>query len=227
MLRRLVLIALVASPSVGLADPPPLSATTEALQAESASVKAQRQAQQPAPAAPGVAPGPEAAKKTAQKEEYQFAAAPYLGITVGPRNTYTGKPSVFKGFDTTASFGAATMLSDKWYAAGEVFVGYSALIKNYNNPLSVRSDWTYGLDIIPGYMVTHHVLGYLRFGVANTNFTRANAGSTAWRLGIGGETNLCKRWDVRGEYVYNGFKRIKIGKPGSDQFNLGILYKFT
>lgn len=223
MLKRVVLIALVVVPKTILAATAPAAAATTAARAEPVAAKTQVQAESPSPAAPG----PEAATKSAQTTTYQFAAAPYIGLSAGPRNNYTGKPNVYKGFEFILSAGAATMLTEKLYFAGEIYLGSSVKIKNFPNPMSVRSAFTYGLDVLPGYMVTHHVLGYLRFGVANTDFISTNSGVTAWRIGIGGETNLCKRWDIRGEYVYSGYKRVRIGKPASDQFNLGLLYKFT
>lgn len=161
---------------------------------------------------------------------YQFAAGPYLGFSAGVRNNYTGDPVVYKGLEGTLSGGYGAMLSPFWYLAGEIFVGDSINLKDYKDATGngVKSTWSYGLDIIPGYMITDYVLGYVRAGVVRTRFSDVGDNSTGWQVGLGAQTNVYQNWDVRGEYVYSSYNSINlIGKPQADQFNLGVVYKFV
>lgn len=221
MIRRLVLATLAMVPCVSWCLDAHVAAVTEAVKSQTAKIQVQAQSSQ-------IAPGtPESVTNPPETTEHAFEAAPYLALSLGPRDVYTGLPFAYKGFDVAVSGGVATLFGQKWYMAGEIFVGESVQLKNFSNFASLKPDWTYGFDVIPGYLVTRRLLGYLRLGVANTCFARPYSGTTAWRLGIGGEAHLYKGWDLRGEYVYNGYKRVNIGRPGSDQFNLGILYKFA
>lgn len=161
---------------------------------------------------------------------YQFAAGPYLGLSFGPRVNYTGDPVVYSGLEGTLSGGYAAMLSPVWYLAGEIFVGDSFNLKNYKDSSGngVKSTWSYGIDIIPGFMITDYVLGYVRAGVVRTRFSDIGKNSTGWQIGLGGQTNVYQNWDVRGEYVYTAYNSLTlIGKPQASQFNLGVVYKFV
>jgi len=159
---------------------------------------------------------------------YAFAAGPYLGLSVGPRTNITGTPTAYKGLEGTISAGWGTMLNPSWYLAGEIFGSDSIQLENYtNNGAGVKTSWSYGLDIIPGYMITDYVLAYMRAGVVRTRFTDQSVNKNGWQVGLGGQTNLYQNWDLRGEYVYSQYSSVSgIGKPSSDQFNLGIVYKF-
>lgn len=170
---------------------------------------------------------------------YSFAAGPYIGLSVGPRTNYSNIAAVYKGFEGTLSGGYAMMMNPVFYLGGEIFVADSANIKDFKGPQQyyvnpafthdgVRTSWSYGISIIPGYMITDHVLAYVRAGAVRTRFSDANANATAWQLGVGAQTNVYQNWDVRGEYVYSGYGSVNfIGKPASDQFNLGVVYKFV
>ncbi|EKD71436.1 MAG: hypothetical protein ACD_46C00181G0001 [uncultured bacterium] len=77
-------------------------------------------------------------------------------------------------------------------------------------------------------MITDYVLTYLRAGVVRARFSDMSTNKTGWQIGLGGQTNIYQNWDLRGEYVYSQYQSISgIGKPASDQVNLGIVYKFV
>ena len=169
---------------------------------------------------------------------YSYMTGPYVGLSVGVRDNYSGTPTVYKGFEGTLSGGWGFMFSPMFYLAGEIFVGDSANIKDFKEETGtgdgVRSSWNYGVSIIPGMMITDHVLAYVRVGGTWTNFTEAhNHGSStdnkgAWQVGVGGQTNVFQNWDVRAEYIYSGYGKVtkSIGNVGADQFNVGVVYKF-
>lgn len=158
----------------------------------------------------------------------------YIGASIGPVVNITGSPSAFQGFSGILSLGYGAFLQPNFYLAGEIFGQGIAQIKNYNNNstgLSGKQTSAFGLDIIPGYMITDYVLGYIRLGVDRGHFNNTGSGNsnaTGWRVGLGGQTNIYQNWDLRGEYVYNQYNNIStVGKVLSNQFNLGLVYKFA
>ncbi len=160
---------------------------------------------------------------------YTYAAGPYIGLSAGVRNNYSGAPLVYQGLEGTLSVGYAAMVSPSFYLAGELLAGDSINLKDYTVlGNGVRTTWSYGLGIIPGYMITDYVLGYARVGVVRSRFTDQGDNGTGWQVGLGAQTNLVQNWDLRGEYVYTGYNTISgIGKPQANQFNLGVVYKFV
>lgn len=181
--------------------------------------------------------GEQAAAPVAPCPTYTFAAGPYVGVSVGPRSNMTGSPTAFRGFTGTLSAGYGALVNPVFYLAGEIFGSGTAKIKSYKTATNAngtgligsKSSWDYGISIIPGYMITDHVLGYLRAGVVRTRFndTGISSTETGAQVGVGMQTNVYQNWDVRGEYVYSQYGRVSsIGKVQSDQVNVGLVYKF-
>lgn len=159
---------------------------------------------------------------------YSFMSGPYVGASLGVRNNYNGIPAVYKGIEGTLSLGYAGVLTPAFYLAGEIFAGDSWNVRNFpENGVSVRSTWTYGISLIPGMMLTDYVMAYVRLGAVRTRFSHEGENNTGWQVGVGGQTNLAPCWDLRGEYVYTGYRSDNdVGRPASDQFNIGVVYKF-
>ncbi len=164
-----------------------------------------------------------------------FMAGPYIGLSIGDRTNYTGSPLVFKGIDGNLSLGYGALVSPSFYLAGEIFGIGTVNVKDLTNTnsrgnnISAKSNWSYGLSLLPGYMLTDTVLGYIRGGVIRTRFNGANVGvnDTGWQIGLGGQTSLAQNWDIRAEYIYSYYGNVdSIGKLSSDQANLGLVYKF-
>jgi opacity protein-like surface antigen len=153
----------------------------------------------------------------------------YIGASVGLRTNYTRTPVVYKGLEGTLSLGYGEMLTPNFYLAGEIFGGDSAQLVNYRDAAGngVRSTWSYGFDLIPGLMLTDTVLSYLRAGVVRSRFSNQSANANAWQAGLGMQTNVATNWDLRFEYIFNVYRSVNvIGNPYSDQYNLGLVYKF-
>src|SRR3990167_467487 len=97
-----------------------------------------------------------------------FMAGPYLGLSIGDRTNFSGSPIVFKGIDGNLSLGYGALVSPSFYLAGEIFGIGTINVKDFTNVLSVnqnvsaKSNWSYGISILPGYMITDTVLGYIR-----------------------------------------------------------------
>src|SRR5579871_5664869 len=67
---------------------------------------------------------------------YSFAAAPYLGLSIGPRTNFLGTPAVQQGLTGTVSAGYAGMVNPADYLAGELFVNGNLNLKDYRNTLN-------------------------------------------------------------------------------------------
>ena len=160
---------------------------------------------------------------------YQFAAGPYLGLSVGNRTNFTHSPTAYNGLQGTLSGGYGMMLSPSWYLAGELFIGNSAELNDYRLAGNgARSTWDYGVSIIPGYMITDYVMAYLRAGVVRDRFSDQASSSTGGQVGLGAQTNVYDNWDVRTEYTYTAYRSVTgISAPKSGQFNIGLVYKFV
>ncbi|OGT55186.1 MAG: hypothetical protein A3F43_01850 [Gammaproteobacteria bacterium RIFCSPHIGHO2_12_FULL_42_10] len=158
---------------------------------------------------------------------------PYIGLSVGSRNNYSGLPAVFRGVDLNASVGYGYMAAPEFYIGGEVFGIWTGNSKDLPawSGASVKSNWGWGLSVLPGYMVTDHVLGYVRLGGIDTNFNGAQLSNTskwAWQVGPGAQVSLDRNWDLRGEYLYSQYSGTsQTGHISSDVFNLGLVYKFV
>ena len=157
-----------------------------------------------------------------------YPVGPYVGASVGARLNDSGTPAVYGGVVGTLSAGYGHIWN-RFYLAGEFFGGDSTQVRNsINNQSNMLSGWSIGGDLIPGYLINDHVLGYLRLGGVSTQFNAADTNQGAWRLGVGGQTNLYKNLDIRGEYVFSQYQTIQtMGTPYSNQFNLGLVYKFV
>jgi len=173
-------------------------------------------------------------KAEAPCPSYVYTTGPYIGVSVGPRVVGTGRPVYAKSIDGTLFAGWGGIFAQSFYLAGEIFGQGDANIKDFKGaPAKVsgaKTSWGWGLSLIPGMLITDHVLGYLRGGYVQTRFTdpNQNVNASGWQVGGGAQTNLWANWDLRGEYVYSQYNNVKrIGKPLSDQFNLGVIYKFV
>lgn len=153
--------------------------------------------------------------------------APYIGISAG-EVTNTNNLYNFRGVpgDIFAGYGAS--LGQGFYLGGEV-IGTFGTAEITNNGL--KSTWGYGLGIIPGIMVSEHTMVYIRIGAVRTQFQPKYASTqtlSGGQLGVGLQTSLMQSWDLRGEYTYSTYSSMKNGggSPASDQFMLGLVYKF-
>lgn len=178
------------------------------------------------------APIPAAIPQCTSCPHYAFGGGPYVGASLGMRNNYTSDPSSYLGLEGTLLAGYGDFITQEFYLAGEITVENGMQIHNYRSNSSnqgPKSSWTIGASIIPGYLLTENVLGYFRAGVVRTYFTEPSNGATGGQLGLGLQTALSTRWDLRGEYIYDFYQQVSgttLSNVKSDQFNLGLIYKF-
>jgi opacity protein-like surface antigen len=167
--------------------------------------------------------------------------APYVGASVGvTTNTSNVKAngSNFTGggyrgvpFNLFAGYGG--VINQNFYLAGELngTVGTANISDNTN----LKSSYGLGASIIPGLMLSDHTLAFARAGVVRSRFPDNNAKTlNGGQFGFGMQTSLTQNVDLRGEYDFVAYesKNATVGAttasvaPRSDQFNLGLVYKF-
>ena len=179
-------------------------------------------------------PPPEPLPVLAPCNNYSFNAGAYLGLGIGVLTNYNRTPAAYKGAEGSF-FAGYGMMSSNYYLAAELFAHANAQLQNYNSGINaagfstaVRSTWSYGISMLPGYLITDNVLAYFRIGVARTHFGPAG-GVTGGQGGFGLQTSIGEIWDLRGEYTYSFYQsNIDPGPPHplSDQYTLALLYKF-
>lgn len=98
---------------------------------------------------------------------------------------------------------------EQYYLGGEVGA-------NVNRANATTS---YGLSasMIPGVMLTKSTMLYGRAGLAS-NYLPSKSISFATQLGVGVQTSVSKKWDVRAEL-------INYGLHGDNQAGVGLVYK--
>jgi len=165
---------------------------------------------------------------------FSFGGGPYLGLNLGLRTNYTSNPVAYKGIEGSLTAGFGILVKNGFYIAEEVFVGDGAKLQNYpDSAESSKSSWSIGLSILPGYLILDNLIGYLRLGVVKTHFS-SDGSNNGGQVGLGFESALSENWDLRGEYIYSFYQASsscstqpgELGSVKSDQFNLGLIYKF-
>jgi len=180
-----------------------------------------------------------------------YRTGPYVGASVGPQWNISSAPTVFQTLEGTVSAGWGHLWTNRFYLAAEAFGADGKKLKSYPaNPsgYTIQSNWSAGVDVIPGYMLTDTFLGYLRLGWVQTDFNIAadesgqatfattsyvnsyytrHMNTNGWQVGVGGQTNVYRNLDLRAEYIFSLYNRlILINKPQVSQFNVGLVYKF-
>lgn len=166
-------------------------------------------------------------------------ATPYIGAGLGVTvNTANAKAlgngvtfGAYRGMPFTVFAGYGGVIDQNFYLAGEVFGTPGTVNLSYNNVL--KTSWGFGASLLPGVMISDHTMAYARVGVIRSHFTY-DSNRTGGQFGLGLQTSLTQNIDLRGEYDYNVYKSITgyVGgtsvsiSPRSDQFNVGIIYKF-
>lgn len=153
--------------------------------------------------------------------------APYVGFSVSEK-TNTATATNARGVPATLFIGYGGSITQNIYLGGELFgtIGSANIIDN-----GLESSYGYGISFIPGFMINDRTMGYIRLGVVRTRFTPSAAGNntvSGGQFGLGMQTNIMQSWDLRGEYIYHFYSSLTgvNGSPKSDEFALGLVYKF-
>lgn len=161
------------------------------------------------------------------------SAAPYIGAGLGlVNNSLTVKDNtlgVYRGIPLNVFAGYGGLITQSFYLAGEL--GSTLVTGSISDNKQLRTSYSYGASILPGVMLNDSTMAFGRVGVVKSEFTY-NGGDThnGAQFGAGLQTSLTQNIDLRGEYDFVAYQSEKVNgvsvAPRSDQFNVGLVYKF-
>lgn len=196
----------------------------------------------------------------ATSSSFAFAdAVPYVGANLGLNsNSFNFKNAAGNTnthFNSTGLTGGAFaglggIVSQNIYLGAEAFVNGGSMstatktTDNLGTTDKIKMTYTYGLDFVPGYMVTENIKVYAKVGIVRSRFkltqtpvqpSSLGSGSTyntvtGGQLGLGVQTAVARNVDVRGEFVHTSYSSFTAYgnniKPRNNQVNLGLVYNF-
>jgi opacity protein-like surface antigen len=183
------------------------------------------------------------------------AAAPYVGMNAGySHNAYAllnpfGSTTTFntRGVIGGAFVGYGGALGQWVYLGTETFLTLGTLITTKKpagtgTSNAISSNYSFGLDLHPGFNLNPNTRIYGKFGIIKTRFKQTLTPVTppalssdvstvsGTRLGAGLQTTLLKKVDVRFEYVHINYRSFaSLGnriRPRVDQLMVGLAYNF-
>ncbi|RDI38378.1 outer membrane protein [Aquicella lusitana] len=181
-----------------------------------------------------------------------FADGPYVGASLGAEagsfnlKDDSGSSVDFGGRGAVGSIfgGYGATVNQNIYLGGEVFANLTSTsadikVDSDNVKDSIKNKYGYGISFIPGVMLSDHTMVYGRAGLVRSRFEVKESAPvsssqsktlTGGQLGIGIQTSLTQNVDLRGEYDYTSYRSANFSgnklSPATDQFNLGLIYKF-
>lgn len=154
-------------------------------------------------------------------------ASPYLGLSMGVNVNTSENAASYRGMPLTVFAGLGSDFNGPFYLSGELFVTPITGELNSSGGNSLKTTYGYGLSFIPGIQLSEHTVGYARLGLVRSHYESLSANVNGAQFGLGMKTSVTQNWDVRGEYVVTAYDNFNdVSSPRSDQFNLGIVYRF-
>jgi hypothetical protein len=189
---------------------------------------------------------------------YAANGAAYMGMQLGantggswsltnPAGSKTSFGMTGESLGILAGYGKS--FGEKWYLSGEGFVSDSVTRTSNKNTdatgttVKMRTTYSYGVSILPGYHIGSDTMLFARLGVIQTHFelTQALAAQsfsqtagklvTGGQVGVGLALGLSKTLALRGEYVYSAYQSFKAYgnkvSPRNNQLLVSFTYKFV
>lgn len=141
--------------------------------------------------------------------------------------------------------GYGKIVRERIYLGGEIFGSATNSevkgLSNNTNSLKYDTYSSFGVSFIPGVMLSNSTLAYARLGVVKTKFEVKDTGNnidssndetvSGGQAGVGLQTHLTSKLDLRGEYDYTKYNSFDTGSndqnkisPTSGQVKLGLVY---
>ena len=116
------------------------------------------------------------------------------------------------------------------YIAGELFaIPFTAVLNNNPNKInSLKTSYSFGASILPGYYFDDSVLGYVRLSYIATRFEKIPTTKAGYEAGLGVDISWTVNWRVFGEYDYVKYRSIdNLGTPKAGNYIVGLKYNFV
>ena len=150
---------------------------------------------------------------------------PYVGASIGVVNTLDDNVGG-RNANVNIFGGYGSAINQNIYLGGEVFANKTTGDIFY----SISNRFSYGASFIPGLLLSDHTMLYARAGLVNSSYDGYGhiENISGLQAGLGLQTSLTQKVDLRAEYVYSNYERAFNNdfKPSTDQVNLGVVYKF-
>lgn len=91
-----------------------------------------------------------------------------------------------------------------------------------NNALTSSTNYALGASLIPGIMLTPDTMIYGRLGLQANRFNDSGSTQFGDQLGLGAQTKISKKWDVRAEYI----SVSNVATKRDSQLLTGLVYNF-
>ena len=139
------------------------------------------------------------------------STGPYVGGSIGFGGYQSQRGATVAAF---GGYGWNLGATERFYLGSELDVNLS-----YYN--SYNTTYGFGMSVLPGVLVTKDTLIFLRGGL-HSNYPTHKYGYNNYgsHYGVGVQTAVAAKWDVRGEYT-------RMNTPNSGIFSIGLIYKLS
>jgi opacity protein-like surface antigen len=153
----------------------------------------------------------------------------YMGPSLQYESVKGGNSS-YQTFSPRLTVGYAEKLEYPYYLAGEIF-GVAGNIDGHPDGSGLKNTPSFGVAILPGFMVLDNTFLYGRLGTVATDFSAADSYTWGGQIGAGIETGITDTWDIRTEYIFTQYGEINggnssLGSPHSNMIAVGIIHRF-
>lgn len=181
-----------------------------------------------------------------------ISGSPYIGAGLGLNqqifeNKYGATETNFGGTGGLVNIygGYGARVNKNIYLGGEVLAntttGVVDAAEASSASLKFRTKYSYGASLIPGLMLSDNTMLYARAGVVKTKFnvkaevpgasSSDNNTVSGAQFGLGLQTKVTQKMDLRGEYVYTDYNTFhSLGnkiEATSGQANFGLVYNIS
>jgi len=146
-------------------------------------------------------------------------------VTFAKSTSYVGGSLSAGGYSQVGGMqgvGASVFGGKGWYDANEKLYLGTELGANVTHHSKSYNSVGVGASLLPGVMLTKSTMLYGRVGLvgdyANVKSPVQDSYTFSTQVGLGLQTNVTKKWDMRAEYATFGYNR-------SNQVSLGLVYK--
>jgi opacity protein-like surface antigen len=154
---------------------------------------------------------------------------PYVGASIGVNKIAVDSFTMHERKPALNIFGGyGSVVTSNIYLGGEAFFNKAAGTVSLLDG-SISNRYSYGIDFIPGLMLTEHTMLFAKGGVTRASYKDYGSQNdiTGLQAGLGLQTSLTEKLDLRGEYVYSNFNGFNNPtKLTTDQVDVGLVYKF-
>jgi opacity protein-like surface antigen len=157
----------------------------------------------------------------------------YAGIFyMGPSIQYEsvkGDTSSYQDLSPRLTLGYGEKLEFPYYLAGEIFA-VAGDINGHPDNSDLKNTPSFGVAVLPGFMLYDNTFLYGRIGTVATSFSGANSYTWGGQIGAGIETAITDTWDIRVEYIFTQYSELDgdsaEGSPYSNTVALGFIHRF-